>query len=252
MDKGDDRMKSFLEAAENTSVHIEQTGDTGMKGTLINVKDDYASLLTDKKQLIHYPYNHIKSFRITITETPRIVSVPDIGYPETFAQVLESFRMQYVKIENGEGSQKGVISNILDGVASVIVDTKDLIYFPIGQIKNISPLFKIKAVDATGDPNTPKSGNNVQQDKSGEQQQTQAETKKQNSKVSNSDSQESDGFKSDANNGKEEDVQSGGPELTRIANVSIISSAPSYLNDACRVKSKMCRVKSKKKYSRSI
>jgi hypothetical protein len=142
-------MKGLLDTLAGKQIRVDQTGDSSGKGRLVNIQADYASIWRDQ-QITHYPYPQIKSVSINITETPEIVPVPDVTFPTTFADLLETLLKKKVRIEHGDGSRDGVLSAFVSDYVSLVVNTKELTFYPIVQIKNISPYYKIKS----GDPST--------------------------------------------------------------------------------------------------
>jgi hypothetical protein len=138
-------VKTLLESLADTSIRIEQYGDIGVTGRLVNVQTDYASLYTAQQQVVHYPYAHIKSVRINVNELPKAVPIPAMAYPSTFFELLNTLVKRLVKIELGEGAQQGVLASVTEENICLILSHRHMMYYPLHQIKNISPIYKIKS-----------------------------------------------------------------------------------------------------------
>ncbi len=141
-------MYSLLEPIMGKQIRVGQTGDNGDSGRLVNIQTDYASIWREQ-QITHYPYAHIKSVSTDVTECAEIVPLPDVALPTTFVKLLETLLMKMVRIENDDGSRTGVLLTVSSDNVSLVVNTKQLTYYPIFQIKNISPFYKIKSENGT-------------------------------------------------------------------------------------------------------
>ncbi|WP_157067020.1 hypothetical protein [Alicyclobacillus shizuokensis] len=145
-------MQSLLTPLLGTRIHIEQHNDTGLTGWLVNIQPDYASVFTDDGRIVHYPFGHIKSVTTNITELPQQVNVPQIAFPESFRDVLAALWMQLVRVELGEGARQGVLVQIEDDAICLVLSSKELIYYPVFQIVNLSPVFQLKGIADAPEP----------------------------------------------------------------------------------------------------
>lgn len=180
-------MQSSLEPFANKQVRIDQRGDKPLLGRLVKVQTDYATVW-DGKQLTHVPYAHIKCVSTDITENPVAVPVPVVEFVDTFTELLNTLMMQMVRIENGDGSREGVLSNISEDSISIIVATKELTLYPRGQIQNISPKFTIASGSSSQGPNnqgTDPSSQNTHDNKSGDGSSSQATETRQKASQTN-------------------------------------------------------------------
>jgi hypothetical protein len=155
-------VQTLLESLTGTLIRLEQIGDVGVTGRLINVQQDYASVLTDSHQIIHYPFAQLKSIGTNITETSHAVPVPDVEFPPTFTELLQSLLFQLVQIEVGEGSRQGVLSSFQDNQICIIVQTKELVFYPVSQLRNIAPIYNIRKGDAEASSGGSESGGSSQ------------------------------------------------------------------------------------------
>ncbi|GIM45200.1 hypothetical protein DNHGIG_07490 [Collibacillus ludicampi] len=137
-------MQTLLESLIGTHVRFDQTGDVGLAGRLINIQEDYATIYTDTGQLIHYPFSQIKSVTANITDVPETLPLSHMTFPDTFADLLASLRKRMVKIENGEGAREGVLSYATTEHVCIVLNMKEMIYYQLEQIKNVSPVLAIK------------------------------------------------------------------------------------------------------------
>lgn len=156
----------LLDSLSDTIIRFEQYGDEGVTGRLVNVQTDYASLFNDDQRIVHYPYDHIKSIRTNVTNTPRVVPIPKIELPGTFFELLESLILQPVTIEHGQESQTGVLSFVTDDNVCVVINTQEMMYYPLNQLKNITPVYKVVS-ESTGQDQSDTSGQNTSSDDSG-------------------------------------------------------------------------------------
>jgi hypothetical protein len=147
-------VQTLLTPLCGTRIHIEQHNDSGLTGWLVNVQADYASVLTADGRIVHYPLAHIKSVTKNITELPQQqMDIPEIAFPESFRGILTALWMQPVRIEIGEGSRQGVLVQITEETICLVLSSKEMIYYPICQIVNLSPVFQLKrAADDAPEP----------------------------------------------------------------------------------------------------
>lgn len=157
----------LLDSLSDTIIRFEQYGDEGVTGRLVNVQTDYASLFNDDQRIVHYPYDHIKSIRTNVTNTPRVVPIPEIELPGTFFELLESLILQPVTIEHGQESQTGVLSFVTDDNVCVIINAQEVMYYPLNQLKNIAPVYKVISESTDQDLHSDTSGQNTSSDDSG-------------------------------------------------------------------------------------
>ncbi|MBL0388266.1 hypothetical protein JJB07_16755 [Tumebacillus sp. ITR2] len=138
-------MRTLLQEWLGHTVQIDQTGDKETAGLLVNVQSDYATLFTEGMQLVHYPFKLMKSIKTNIAELA--TSVPAMGeqYPGTFQELLENALLhRMVKVENGKKSCMGLLASVTETHAQIIISHQKMIYYPIEQIKNISPVTLLK------------------------------------------------------------------------------------------------------------
>ncbi|MBX5437346.1 MAG: hypothetical protein IRZ33_09020 [Alicyclobacillaceae bacterium] len=139
-------MQQLFAPLLGTRVRIEQHNDVGLTGQLVNVQSDYVSVYTEDARIVHYPVSHIKSVTTNIVELPQPVSVPDLAFPASFADLLSALWMQPIRIELGEGSRQGVLVQITDETICLVVSSKELVYYPVHQIVNLSPIYELTEV----------------------------------------------------------------------------------------------------------
>ncbi|BCJ88328.1 hypothetical protein [Effusibacillus dendaii] len=149
-------MFKLLEKWLSHTVRFDQTGDTGVVGLLVNVQSDYATLYTQSKQLINYPFSHIKSFSSDITEHIVDESTLDETFPTNFYELLGSLKNRMVRVENGDSSKSGVLLDVNEEYIQIMLSMKEMIYYPINQIKNISPVLVYKKSTENTDSDTEK------------------------------------------------------------------------------------------------
>jgi hypothetical protein len=137
-------LQLILESLIGTQVRFEQPGDIGLAGRLVNVQEDYATIYTDTGQMIHYPYDHVKSVTANMTEVPETVPLSVLDFPCTFYELLSTFRKRMIKIENGEGTRTGVLTDVTEDHVCIVLNMNERIFYPLNQILNISPLLAIQ------------------------------------------------------------------------------------------------------------
>jgi hypothetical protein len=145
-------MEALLTPLVGSRVKLGQRNGQDVVGVLINAKSDYATVFTDKGDLIHYPYTLIKSVTRSLKEAPRLSSIPDIAFPDTFKEVLSFMVMQMVEVENSEGVTRGVVFEVTQENVGIVSDMK-FVYYPIDQIYSISPIYKLKSRHGKKEPN---------------------------------------------------------------------------------------------------
>ncbi|WP_029420856.1 hypothetical protein [Alicyclobacillus macrosporangiidus] len=138
-------MQHLLEPLLGKRIRVEQHNDVGLTGWLVNVQSDYASLLTADGRIVHYPFTHIKSVTTDITELPKPMDLPGITFAASFADVLAALWMQPLRIELGEGAHQGVLAQVNKDTICLVLSSTELIYYPIAQIVNVSPVYELKA-----------------------------------------------------------------------------------------------------------
>jgi len=137
-------VKKQLESLIGTHVRIVQSEDIPLTGQLVAVNEDYASLLTDDQRIVCFPFAQIKSFQTSIMEVSKPVEIQHHKLPATFYELLETMFMQPVRVELGEGSKQGVLCNLTDELACIIINVKEMVYYPIDQIRNLTPVHESK------------------------------------------------------------------------------------------------------------
>lgn len=145
-------MRSLLQERIGESMTIDQFGDNALAGVLLNVQDDYATLYTAGKQLVHYPYAQIKSICTNIAEYGTYVPWMEHPFPPSFQEVLASLCKQLVKVENGEGTVTGLLISVSEGLIQLLKSDRQMIYYPVGQLKNISPVLRTPKTDSPSAP----------------------------------------------------------------------------------------------------
>jgi hypothetical protein len=145
-------MEALLTPLVGSRVKLGQRNGQDVVGVLINARSDYATVFTDKGDLIHYPYTLIKSVTRSLKEAPRLSSIPDIAFPDTFKEVLSFMVMQMVEVENSEGVTRGVVVEVTPENVGIVSDMK-FVYYPIDQIYSISPIYKLKSRHGKKEPN---------------------------------------------------------------------------------------------------
>ncbi|MCL6548514.1 MAG: hypothetical protein K6T30_06360 [Alicyclobacillus sp.] len=156
-------MQQLFTPLLGTRIRIEQHNDVGLTGWLVNVQSDYVSVYTEDRRIVHYPLVHIKSVTTNIAELPQPVDVPDVAFPASFRDLLTESWLQPVRIELGEGSRQGVLVQITDETICLVVNSKELVYYPITQIVNLSPIYDLhlarsEPADPDGRGHSSKSG----------------------------------------------------------------------------------------------
>jgi hypothetical protein len=169
-------MRNLLQERIGESMTIDQFGDNALAGVLLNVQDDYATLYTAGKQLVHYPYAQIKSICTNIAEFGTYVPWMEHPFPPSFQEVLASLCKQLVKVENGEGTVTGLLISAQEGLIQLLKSDRQMIYYPVGQLKNISPVLLYPKTDSpsatTGEQPTETTDANLVAAASGTHEQT--------------------------------------------------------------------------------
>jgi hypothetical protein len=229
-------VQALLESLTGTLIKFEQTGDVGVTGRLVNVQQDYASVLTGNHQIIHYPFSQLKSIGTNITEMSYVVPVPDVEFPPTFHELLQSLLFQLVQIEVGEGSRQGVLSSFQDDQICVVVKTQELVFYPVNQIRNIAPIYYIRTEDTAADSSSDASSDKNQSDSEGNEDST-GTSQDQNSASGNKNS----GSSSDSNHSTSNESSKGSGDSENRNRTVSSSSHSSYVSHGACVNTKLAR-----------
>lgn len=133
-------MLTLLKEWLGRTIKIDQTGDSPVIGRLVNVQQDYCSVFTETNQLVHYPLSQIKSVTANITELATVVPEMNEAYPPSFEKLVIAMNNRMVKVENGKKSSTGAITSVKRGYVQILKNTTEVIFYPLAQIKNISPV----------------------------------------------------------------------------------------------------------------
>lgn len=141
-------MQTLLLPMLGISVCFEQVGEGCCTGQLASVQEDYASILTREHRIIHYPYRYVQSFRTDVTDWPQVVTLPNgMVFPPTFYELVESLIQSPVYVMHGGKQSQGILSSIEQENARIIVSPKEVLYYPVCQIRNIAPVYKLEIVE---------------------------------------------------------------------------------------------------------
>ncbi|MBO1515213.1 hypothetical protein [Metabacillus bambusae] len=114
--------KDMLGQLKSQNVQIDRGGPESLKGTLLDVNDDFLALQTEKDGVVFYQIHHIKS--ISVDHGPSKdnskQSIPKVT-AKVFSELLEGFQHSWVTINRGgPESVEGVLADITSDYVTVI------------------------------------------------------------------------------------------------------------------------------------
>ena len=120
-------MKEYLNSLVGKEIKVNRGGPESSSGLLLDVKDDFFTLLTKDDGVIYYKVQHIKSLtREPKKEYESTMELPeDFTYfqGERFKDILNSLVLKWVYINRG-GPEKveGVLTSVGENGISLVLD----------------------------------------------------------------------------------------------------------------------------------
>lgn len=135
--------KDFLLTLLNKVVKVDRGGPESRVGKLIDVKDDYFVLLTEKDGVVYYKPEHIKSitenaknkmkFNVDVSEDFQFVTGTNLN------EVLTKLRHTWLKINRGgPESIEGVLEEVSPDGIVIVISNEEVIYLALYHIRNFS------------------------------------------------------------------------------------------------------------------
>ena len=136
-------MKKYLDVMIGKHIKVDRGGPESRSGLLLDVKEDFFTILTKEDGVVYYNLQHIKSFtrdpkkdhEITATELPETFSY---FQGETFKDVLAKLQYTWLVINRGGPERvEGVLISVDDtGISLVLKD--EVVNVSDFHIRNIS------------------------------------------------------------------------------------------------------------------
>ncbi|WP_066293155.1 hypothetical protein [Bacillus sp. FJAT-29937] len=148
--------KDMMGSLVNKVIKINRGGPETGSGTLLDVKDDYLILLSEKDGVVYFKNQHIKS----LTESPKKgqngngqnytyaqINALDYIAPDTFEELLEDLRYEWVTINRGGPEKVEGILHDSNGEFVALFCNEELLRISMYHIRSLSYGVNVEEVE---------------------------------------------------------------------------------------------------------